>query len=182
MWAGQLNIVPASLAPHRRGSRGRETRAPHRPASGQRWLWLPKGLLQPWHSGPWPSRGSAPKQPCPPQPQRALQAAPVAPVSRSCPRALALVTVFLPFPGLCRWLNSPWNIKCNCHYCVFLCKMVVSKLSACDSCSGLVCPFPSALPGCEPSWVTGSSLGTADLTCHRNSIAKLQWSAVISRI
>lgn len=55
-----------------------------------------------------------------------------------------------------------------------LCKMVVSKLSACDSCSGLVCPFPSALPGHEPSRVTICSLGTADLTWLRNSTAKIQ--------
>lgn len=55
-----------------------------------------------------------------------------------------------------------------------LCKTVVSKLSACDSCSGLVCPFPSALPGHEPSRVTICSLGTADLTWLRNSTAKLQ--------
>lgn len=67
----------------------------------------------------------------------------------------------------------------------FLCKTVVSKLSArdsCDSCSGLACPFPPALPGHEPSRVTIWSLRTADLTWLHSCAAKLQWGAVITGI
>lgn len=81
----------------------------------------------------------------------------------------------------CWWLNSPWNMKCNYHYRVFMQNGSFQALSLWFLFQ-LVCPFPSALPGCEPSRVTGSSLGPADLTHPCNSIAKLQWSAVISRI
>lgn len=91
---------------------------------GQQWVAVaPKGAAparalrtptRPWLS---PERALSHHHPI------GLQGSPVAPKSVFCfPRNLALFWVLLPFPGLCWWLNSPWNRKCHCRYCGFYAK------------------------------------------------------------
>lgn len=113
------------------------------------------------------------------------QADPLALMASSFPTALALYSCSWGCAGEWISLQTQSVIVLSRVAFYFLCKTVVSKLSArdsCDSCSGLACLFPPALPGHEPSRVTIWSLGTADLTWLRSWAAKLQWSAVISGI
>lgn len=98
-----------------------ETCASHHPDLSHWCLWLPKGLLHSGCTGSWPSCSSAWREPCPTTPPlNGPSGFPVGPMSRPFPGDLALFTALLPFPGVCWWLNSPWNTKCNCHHCVFM--------------------------------------------------------------